>query len=106
MALLAYDLAADGTAKFRKMLVDYAPQDGPDGLVCDAEGNLYVAVRDEKRPGIYVYSPEGKELAYIKTEVPTNVGFGRGRRARRCTSRRARACIASHNKDGYQLPAK
>ncbi len=32
MALLAYDLAADGTAKFRKTLVDYAPQDGPDGL--------------------------------------------------------------------------
>ena len=78
MALLAYDLAADGSAKFRKMLVDYAPQDGPDGLVCDVEGNLYVAVRDETRPGIYVYSPEGKELAYIKTEMPTNVGFGRG----------------------------
>lgn len=78
MALLAYDLAPDGTAKFRKILVDYAPQDGPDGLVCDKEGNLYVAVRDETRPGIYVYSPAGKELAYIKTEVPTNVGFGRG----------------------------
>src|SRR5207245_4832016 len=78
MALLAYDLAADGTAKFRKVLVDYAPQDGPDGLVCDTEGNLYVAVRDQTRPGIYVYSPEGKELAYIKTEIPTNVGSGRG----------------------------
>lgn len=78
MALLAYDLAPDGTAKFRKVLVDYAPYDGPDGLVCDAEGNLYVAVRAENRPGICVYSPEGQELAYIPTEVPTNVGFGRG----------------------------
>ena len=29
MALLAYDLAADGTATFRKVLVDYTPQDGP-----------------------------------------------------------------------------
>jgi len=27
----AYDLAEDGTAKVRKVLVDYAPQDGPDG---------------------------------------------------------------------------
>ncbi len=78
MALHAYDLAPDGSAKFRKTLVDYAPQDGPDGMVCDAAGNLFVAVRDTTRPGIRVYSPEGKELAYIKTELPTNVGFGRG----------------------------
>ncbi|MDP7015044.1 MAG: SMP-30/gluconolactonase/LRE family protein [Pirellulaceae bacterium] len=78
MALMAYDLAADGTAKFRKMLVDYAPEDGPDGLIADSQGNLWVAVRDLTRPGIYCYSPSGKELAYIETEVPTNVGFGRG----------------------------
>ena len=40
MALMAYDLKKDGSAKFRKTLVDYAPQDGPDGLVVDANGNL------------------------------------------------------------------
>ena len=82
MALLAYDLADDGTAKFRKLLVDYAPQDGPDGLVCDADGNLWVAVRDETRPGVVVYSPAGKELAYVPTEIPTNVGFGRGKESK------------------------
>jgi gluconolactonase len=59
-------------------MVDYSPYDGPDGLVCDTDGNLYVAVRAENRPGIVIYSPEGKESAYIKTEVPTNVGFARG----------------------------
>ena len=80
MALLAYDLSPEGTATFRKTLVDYYPQDGPDGLVVDAEGNLYVAVRDQTRPGIYVYSPEGKELDYLRTpDLPTNVGFGRGK---------------------------
>ena len=79
MALLAYDLHADGTASFRKVLVDYAPEDGPDGLITDADGNLYVAVRAISRPGIYVYTPDGKELARIPTpELPTNVGFGRG----------------------------
>ena len=78
MALLAYDLHADGTAKFRQTLVDFAPQHGPDGLTCDADGNLYVAVRDETRPGIRVYSPTGEELAYLKTELPTNVAFARG----------------------------
>ena len=77
MALMAYDLHSDGTATYRETLVDYYPEDGPDGLICDAEGNLYVAVRAVNRPGIMVYSPKGEELAYIATEVPTNVGFGR-----------------------------
>ena len=54
MALLTYDLSPEGTATFRKVLVDYAPQDGPDGMVVDAEGNLWVAVRDETRPGVRV----------------------------------------------------
>src|SRR5262245_13610947 len=107
MTLLAYDLAADGTATFRKTLVDYAPQDGPDGLVCDAEGNLYVAVRDETRPGIYTYSPEGKELAYIKTEIPTNVGFGRGKESRMLYITAGKSLYRIHlNKEGYQLPLK
>jgi gluconolactonase len=107
MALLAYDLAADGSAKFRKELVNYAPQDGPDGLVCDKDGNLYVAVRDETRPGVCVYSPEGKELAYIKTEIPTNVGFGRGKESKTLyiTAGKSLYRIAL-NKEGYQLPEK
>jgi gluconolactonase len=107
MALLAYDLAPDGSAKFRKILVNYAPEDGPDGLCSDKDGNLYVAVRDEKRPGIYVYSPEGKELAYIKTEIPTNVGFGRGAEA---STLYITAGVSLYrirlNKEGYQLPTK
>jgi gluconolactonase len=107
MALLAYDLASDGTAKFRKVLVNYAPQDGPDGLVCDAEGNLYVAVRDETRPGICVYSPQGKELAYIKTEIPTNVGFGRGAESKTLYITAGKSLYRiGLNKEGYQLPAK
>lgn len=82
MALLRYDLAPDGGAANRQVLVDYAPEDGPDGLVCDTEGNLWVAVRDRTRPGIYAYSVTAgvaRERAYIPTpERPTNVHFGRG----------------------------
>jgi len=107
MALLAYDLSPAGTAKFRKVLVDYAPYDGPDGLVCDKEGNLYVAVRAENKPGVYVYSPEGKELAYIKTEVPTNVGFGRGKESKMLYITAGKSLYSIRlNKEGYQLPSK
>lgn len=107
MALMAYDLAADGTAKFRKTLVDYAPFDGPDGLVVDKAGNLYVAVRAENRPGICVYSPDGKELTYIKTEVPTNVGFARGADAKMLYITAGSSLYRIKLKhDGYHLPAK
>jgi gluconolactonase len=107
MALLAYDLSPEGKAKFRKVLVDYSPEDGPDGMVCDAEGNIWTAVRDEKRPGIYCYSPEGKELGYIKTEIPTNVGFGRGEDAKLLYITAGKSLYRiKTNKEGYQLPAK
>jgi len=107
MALLAYDLDAGGTAKFRSVLVDYAPQDGPDGLVVDAEGNLYVAVRDETRPGIVVYSPAGEELEYIETELPTNVGFGRGSESRTLYITAGKSLFRVRlQKEGYQLPLR
>ena len=83
MALLQYDLDASGNVSNRKVLVDYLPEDGPDSMACDAEGNLWVAVRDAKRPGIYAYSVQnGKavEKAYIPTpQTPTNAHFGRGK---------------------------
>jgi gluconolactonase len=76
-ALLAYDLHEDGTATFRQVLVAY-PAGGTDGLVVDTEGNLWAAVLDSERPGVYAYSPRGMEKAYIRVFRPYNVGFGRG----------------------------
>ena len=79
MDLKAYDLRPDGTATFRKTLVDYYPEDGPDGMAVDVEGNLYVAECNLKRLGVAIRSPEGMEMAFIPFDViPRNVGFGRG----------------------------
>ena len=76
-AVLAYDLAPDGTAKFRKTLVDVSPNIGVDGMAIDVDGNLYITMK--KPIGIYVYSPKGEELAFIPTpESPTNATFGHG----------------------------
>jgi gluconolactonase len=89
------------------VLVDYAPYSGPDGMIADVEGNLYVALRAENRPGIGVFSPAGEELAFISTgeELPTNVGFGRGegRNVLYVTSGKSLYKIKMV-KDGYQLP--
>ena len=108
MELVAYNLKPDGSATFRKMLVNYSPEDGPDGLTCDAEGNIYAAVRNEKRFGISVYSPEGKELSYLATpERPTNVGFGRGPEATTLYITAGGSLYRIKTvKPGYQLPAR
>ena len=108
MALLAYDLNDKENPKFREELVNYAPEDGPDGLTVDVEGNLYVAVRDETRPGIYVYSPTGGERAYIPTEsLPTNVGFGRGKEAQTLYVTAGGSLYRIKvMKKGYQLPPR
>src|SRR4029453_6232258 len=82
--LQAYDVAADGKLSNRRVLIDYGkldkPCSGPDGMVADTEGNIWLASRCEHRAGIQALSPQGKELAFIPTgaELPTNVGFGRG----------------------------
>lgn len=82
--LQAFDVDAKGNLSNRRVLIDYGkldkPCSGPDGMIADERGNLWMASRCEYRPGIQVLTPEGKELAYISTgkELPTNVGFGRG----------------------------
>ncbi|MDX1539974.1 MAG: SMP-30/gluconolactonase/LRE family protein [Geminicoccaceae bacterium] len=105
--LQAFDLAEDGSVSNRRVLVDYAPYSGPDGMVADVDGNLYVALRAENRPGIGVFSPDGEELAFISTgeELPTNVGFGRDEESDvlYVTSGKSLYKIQMA-KDGYQLP--
>ncbi len=107
--LQAYDLAADGTVSQRRVLVDYHPFSGPDGITADVEGNLYAALRAKNRPGIAVYNPQGKEIAFIPTgqELPTNVGFGRGAESHvlYVTSGHSLYKIRLA-KQGYQLPSK
>ena len=108
MALLAYDLSPEGNATFRKTIVDFAPEDGPDGMIVDAEGNLYAAIRDETQPGVHVYTPEGEELAYVRTpDKPTNVAFGRGKSSGYLYVT-AENCLYRIRmlKDGYHLPQK
>lgn len=105
--LWAYDLADDGTVSNKRELINFAPYSGPDGLVADVDGNLYVALRAENRPGIGVLTPDGEEIAFIPTgeELPTNVGFGRGDESDvlYVTSGKSLYKIKM-GKKGYQLP--
>ena len=77
-ALVAYDLDAEGNVSNRRLVRDFRPESGPDGMAIDVLGRIYAA-RPASDPGVYVYSPAGEELAFVRTPgQPTNAAFGVG----------------------------
>ncbi|HTU89877.1 MAG TPA: SMP-30/gluconolactonase/LRE family protein [Gemmataceae bacterium] len=94
MKVHAFPLDADGRVKGPgKVLIDFGMEGGCDGMTIDRKGNLYLAVRSLKRPGIWVLDPDGKEAAYIPTGpsqpggkepkgIPSNCCFGIGAESR------------------------
>lgn len=77
MTLNAFRIRPDGTLGKKRAFVDFDEGPGTDGMAVDEQGNIYAAVRADKRHGVVVYSPEGKERAYIPTpDLPTNCTFG------------------------------
>jgi gluconolactonase len=90
MKVYAFPLSAEGKiAGARRTLLDFGDESGVDGMTVDAQGNLYLACRSLRRPGVMVTDPAGKELAFIPTGpsqpgakepvgLPSNVEFGMG----------------------------
>ena len=82
MTLNSFRIQSDGTLSNKQVLVDFRTVLGVDGMSIDQSGRIYAAVRSPDRFGIVVYSPEGQELAYVKTpSLPTNCCFGVGQAA-------------------------
>ncbi len=110
MKLYAFSLGADGLVNGpRKILLDFGTEDGIDGMCVDVKGNLYLAVRSPKRPGVLVIEPGGKEIAFIPTGpsqsgakepvgLPSNCTFGRGPESR--------VLYVTVDKSLYRIPLK
>jgi gluconolactonase len=89
--LWRFELLPDGDVNLssRKLLLDWKTGRGPDGMVLDEKGRLYVAgglnqpnppneTADEFKGGVYVLSPDGELLQFVpipRDEV-TNCTFG------------------------------
>jgi gluconolactonase len=90
MKVYAFPLGEDGLVNGpRKTIYDFGEEAGCDGMTVDSKGNVYIAGRSLKRPGVLVIDPEGKEVAFIPTGpgaqsgkkpvgIPANVTFGIG----------------------------
>jgi gluconolactonase len=62
-------------------------------MAVDVKGNIYLATRSLKRPGVLVINPDGEEIAFIPTGpsqpgakkpvgIPSNVCFGIGKKSK------------------------
>jgi undecaprenyl-diphosphatase UppP len=84
----SFDLDEDGNPSNQRLVYDFAPGRGGDGMRLDVEGNLYVAAgvmtprgphetRDVP-PGIYIMTPAGKLTGRIPIaeDLLTNLAFG------------------------------
>ena len=79
--LRAYPVNEDDTVGEFKVLHDFGPHRGIDGMVLDVEGNIIAAAGfNESGPGpiVYVFSPNGEiiEEHPVPFDRPTNCTFG------------------------------
>jgi gluconolactonase len=83
-----FDLAADGSVSGQRLVVDFAPGRGGDGMCVDSEGRLFIAAgimrpRHQHEtasipPGVHIFTPDGQSLGGIPIpeDVITNCTFG------------------------------
>ncbi|HET6425914.1 MAG TPA: SMP-30/gluconolactonase/LRE family protein [Planctomycetaceae bacterium] len=84
----AFDLSAAGTLSNQRLVVDFAPGRGGDGMCVDSQGHLYIAAGIHRPrgphetadvpPGVYIFSPTGECQGRIPIpeDVLTNCTFG------------------------------
>ena len=84
----AFDLDEQGQPSNQRVVYDFAPGRGGDGMRLDVEGTLYVAAgiarprgpheSADVPPGIYVISPDGQMRGRIpiSEDLVTNLAFG------------------------------
>jgi gluconolactonase len=79
--LRAYDIAADGSVGPHRVLHNFYPHRGIDGMCLDAEGNIIATAGwEESGPGpmLYVFAPSGRVLEThpVPFDRPTNCTWG------------------------------
>lgn len=80
--LLAFDLAADGSASRSRVLHDFGTGRGIDGMTLDATGRIWATAGSKEKAGVHVFEiaadrNSAKLLTVVPTpEDPTNCTFG------------------------------
>jgi gluconolactonase len=72
-----YRLSIQGRLTHDRVVYDFAPDRGIDGMSLDARGNIYGAAGRDSSSGLYVISPSGRRLFHCHVPgLATNTAFG------------------------------
>ncbi|MEM0924997.1 MAG: beta-propeller fold lactonase family protein, partial [Planctomycetota bacterium] len=76
--LYRFSIRSDGKLTNRLELYSFRPdQRGIDGMTIDRKGNVYATAGKGDAAGVYVFGPDGQQLARIAVpDLPTNCTFG------------------------------
>lgn len=77
--ILAFDVAANGTAlQNKRILIDAGPEGTPDGMRCDVDGNIWAGWgMGEAHDGVRIFNPAGRPIGHIHLpERCANLCFG------------------------------
>ncbi|MEX2586106.1 MAG: SMP-30/gluconolactonase/LRE family protein [Balneolaceae bacterium] len=72
-----YDLSPEGEVSNKRLLIEFSPEYGMDGMRCDREGNLYITRHGKGT--VAVISPDGeliREINLAEGQNTTNLAFG------------------------------
>lgn len=73
-----YFIHDDGSVEHQKVVYDFSPDRGIDGMAMDSKGLIYGAAGDGETTGVYVIDPENNTLldVFYTPEKAYNVAFG------------------------------
>ncbi len=72
-----YRVLENGDLEHDKIIYDFSPDRGIDGMALDIQGHIYGAAGKDFTSGVYVLSPEGELLQVVNVKgLATNVTFG------------------------------
>lgn len=77
--LLKFPIQSPGVLGKGTVMFDFGKYRGIDGMTLDSQGNIYATAGSKNDAGVYVFSPTGKQLAFLAIPgSPTNCTFGNG----------------------------
>jgi gluconolactonase len=102
-----YRVLENGDLEHERIVYDFSPDRGIDGMALDVQGHIYGAAGKDSTSGVYVLSPQGDLLQIVNVEgLATNVTFGGPDRKQLFLTAESRLYGFTTHFQGIELPVR